>query len=488
MKKHSLTSKIWKYLVLFSLAILLFLWLFQVIFINKYYEWTKTRHIKQIAQELLTSDTATSIYETLDRISYQENISIEITTADGNGLYASNGNFNLFNDINTFKYQFIESGLSDYTYIFENPRFKDKSITYAVKLNNNLFAFISTSLEPIDSTVKILQEQLLIVTGIVLILSFMIAYFISRYLSKPIIKISNAASRIAAGKMNTTFESDSDISELIALTDALNEMKTELSKTEELQRDLIANVSHDLKTPLTMIKAYAELVRDINYKQKDKREENLNIIIAEVDRMTLLVNDILTLSKMQVALDTLELETFDFIALVQDIINRFMIFAKKDGYRILFEHTSLTSVIIEADKKKLEISFEEYEYKEYRSFKFIIKSNVGISHDIEEVFTVNFKGDTVIDINYFKQKNKDILDLFYSECYNKLKDDTNIKQYSSEEWLNKGLQKDPDNYKNFIFTENSLIIIFNSYTIAPYVAGIFEVEIPYDNLNLILDN
>ena len=354
MKKHSLTSKIWKYLVLFSLAILLFLWLFQVIFINKYYEWTKTRHIKQIAQELLTSDTATSIYETLDRISYQENISIEITTADGNGLYASNGNFNLFNDINTFKYQFIESGLSDYTYIFENPRFKDKSITYAVKLNNNLFAFISTSLEPIDSTVKILQEQLLIVTGIVLILSFVIAYFISRYLSKPIIKISKAASRIAAGKMNTTFESDSDISELIALTDALNEMKTELSKTEELQQDLIANVSHDLKTPLTMIKAYAELVRDINYKQKDKREENLNIIIAEVDRMTLLVNDILTLSKMQVALDTLELETFDLIALVQDIINRFMIFAKKDGYRILFEHTSLTSVIIEADKKKLE--------------------------------------------------------------------------------------------------------------------------------------
>ena len=70
MKKHSLSSKIWKYLVLFSLAILLFLWLFQVIFINKYYEWTKTRHIKQIAQELLTSDTATSIYETLDRISY----------------------------------------------------------------------------------------------------------------------------------------------------------------------------------------------------------------------------------------------------------------------------------------------------------------------------------------------------------------------------------------------------------------------------------
>ena len=85
---------------------------------------------------------------------------------------------------------------------------------------------------------------------------------------------------------------------------------------------------------------------------------------------------------------------------VKHVINN-VINKKIDYYREKFDNSNFT-----ADKKKLEISFEEYEYKEYRSFKFIIKSNVGISHDIEEVFTVNFKGDTVIDINYFKQKNK----------------------------------------------------------------------------------
>ena len=158
------------------------------------------------------------------------------------------------------------------------------------------------------------------------------------------------------------------------------------------------------------------------------------------------------------------------------------IIKKIDYYKSKFENASFTT-----DKKKLEISFEEYEYKDYKSFKFIIKSNVGISHDLEEIFTVSFKEDTIIDIDYLKQKNNDILDLFYSECYNKLKDNTNIKQYSSEEWLNKGLQKDPDNYKNFIFTKDSFVIIFNSYTVAPYVAGIFEVEIPYDNLSLVLN-
>ncbi len=155
---------------------------------------------------------------------------------------------------------------------------------------------------------------------------------------------------------------------------------------------------------------------------------------------------------------------------------------KIDYYKNKFENSSLTS-----GKKELEISFEEYEYKDYKSFKFLVKSNVGISHNIEEVFTVSFKEDTVIDIDYLKQKNNDILDLFYTECYNKLKENTDIKQYSNDEWLNKGLEKDPDNYKNFIFTPDSFVIIFNTYTVAPYVAGIFEVEISYENLNLVLN-
>ena len=74
-------------------------------------------------------------------------------------------------------------------------------------------------------------------------------------------------------------------------------MKEELSKMEELQKDLMANVSHDLKTPLTMIKAYAELILDININDKEKCISNLNIIIEEVNRLNNLVNDILTLTK-----------------------------------------------------------------------------------------------------------------------------------------------------------------------------------------------
>ena len=134
----------------------------------------------------------------------------------------------------------------------------------ATRLSNNLYIFISTSLIPLDSTINIIEQQLIIVSIVVLLLSIVVAYFISKRLSNPIIRISKAAKLISKGKLKTNFDSGSDIKELIDLTDALNDMKEELSKTEELQKDLMANVSHDLKTPLTMIKAYAELILDIN--------------------------------------------------------------------------------------------------------------------------------------------------------------------------------------------------------------------------------
>ena len=72
----------------------------------------------------------------------------------------------------------------------------------------------------------------------------------------------------------------------------------------------MANVSHDLKTPLTMIKAYAEMERDFET-DKEKHDNNMNIIIEEVDRLTILVNDILNLSKLESNIETLNIEEFD---------------------------------------------------------------------------------------------------------------------------------------------------------------------------------
>lgn len=353
MMKNSLKRKIWQYLIIFSLVIILFLWLFQVIFINKYYEYTKTKDIKHIANKLLTAYNSENIYDTLDEISYQENLCIEITSSNST-LYRSSTTSNCLFSKGVLKESFINSGSKEETYNLQNPQFANKTILEAIKLDDNLYAFLSTSLEPLDSTAKILKEQLLIISILILSLSLLIGYFISKRLSKPIVDISKKANLIAKGKIKKEFTSDSDILEIEDLNNSLNEMMVELGKTEELEKDLLANVSHDLKTPLTMIKAYAEMVRDLTYNDKEKRNSNLNIIIEETDRLALLVNDILTLSKLQQSMDNLTLSEFDLILLIKNILKRFTIYEEKYGYNIIFKHTNIRKLMIKADQKKIE--------------------------------------------------------------------------------------------------------------------------------------
>ena len=249
------------------------------------------------------------------------------------------------------KKDFIDSGVLEKHYNLINEQFENETLIYALKLDKNIFAFINSSLEPLDSTITILSNQFIFTTIIVLILSLIIGYFISRKLSKPIIKISDEAKKLADGNFSADFKAPSDIYEINELAESLNYAKNELYKTESLKRDLMANVSHDLKTPLTMIKAYAEMVRDITYNNKEKREENLNTIIAETDRLALLVNDILDLSAVQSENTTLKIEKIDLIQLINQVIERFKILSEQENYQFLFTHPD--EAIIKADKKRI---------------------------------------------------------------------------------------------------------------------------------------
>ncbi len=353
MMKNKLATKIFMYLAIFSLFILIFLFFFQVIFIDTFYEWTKTKTIKNLSKDILVTENDTSLYDKLDKVSYKENVCIELTNSNGDNLYSSYGN-NCRLRSRTIKRNFINSNKESKTYNLVNNFTKEKSIMSATKLSNNLYIFISTSLIPLDSTINIIEQQLIVVSIVVLLLSIVVAYFISKRLSDPITKISKAAKLISKGKLKTKFETTSDIKELVDLTNALNDMKDELSKTEELQKDLMANVSHDLKTPLTMIKAYAELILDININDKEKCKNNLTIIIEEVNRLNELVNDILALTKVENDLDKLDISSFDLIKLIEKIVKQHNIYVIKDGYSIEFIHDNIKELVIDADKKKIE--------------------------------------------------------------------------------------------------------------------------------------
>ena len=350
LNKNSLKKHIWFYLIIFTFIIVLFLWLFQVILINKYYELSKADQIKKTTLEIIRNYDEDVTY--LDKISYEDNVCIEIVKKRMT-IYSSNeSNRGCLISNYQYKNDFYNSDVNEKTYKLINPLFDTKTLIYAQKYNDDITIFVNASLEPLDNTISILSNQLIIVTIIVSILALIIGYFISKRISKPIEKMNENALKLANGNYNFKFDNNSKISEIDELADTLNYAKNELEHTDELRRDLLANVSHDLKTPLTMIKGYAEMIRDLNYNDEEKRNANLNVIIEESERLNILVEDLLTLSKIQANKDTINKEEFDLVTLINNIIKRYSIYKETEGY--IFEVNTPKEVIINADKKKIE--------------------------------------------------------------------------------------------------------------------------------------
>lgn len=351
---NKLKNKVWLYLVLFLLVILAFLWIFQVVLLNAYYEWSVKSKLDEVANQIFNTNEV--FISTLDKLAYNNDICIEVMDKNRTIVYSSNyfykgcleeGN----KSYSLYKDHFIDNNFSKKTYLIKNSRSDTKTLVKAIK-NANYYIFMNASLEPIGTTSTILMSQLKYVTAIVLILSLFVAYFISSKISKPILKISKSVKKMAKGDYNVDFNYSGNIEEIDELSDVLKNAANELDKTESLRREFLANVGHDLKTPLTMVKAYAEMVRDVTYKDEKKRNENLNVIIEETDRLNILVNDILELSKLQSNTVKLEYEQFDLDLLISSILKRYDILVSKEGYSICYE--GIPNTLVMADKKRVE--------------------------------------------------------------------------------------------------------------------------------------
>lgn len=348
--KNKLKFNVWCYLIIFSIIILLFLWFFQIVSLKNYYELSTKKEIELVIDKVVNNYKRENFRAIFNKISFDTDMCIEIYDGLKRNYYSFSCNANSI-ELSSEKRDFIYKKYDSQGYEVIDKELNNKVFLYGIKLSDSKYAFVQASLVPVDSTIKILKEQLLIVSILVLSLSFVVAIYISKRISKPIEIINDNAKKISNGNYDVSL-SKSTISEIAELNETLNYTSRELAKTENLRKELLANVSHDLKTPLTMIKAYAELIRDLNYKDKKKREENLEVIISESDRLNLLVNDILELSKYQANTIKLEYQEFDIDALIREIVKKYEIYQVRDGYNIKYNSLGVKNVI--ADKKRIE--------------------------------------------------------------------------------------------------------------------------------------
>lgn len=345
--RDGIRFKFWKYFVSFAFTILIMLWLLQIVFLNQFYESMKVDEIEKIGSSMMEDfgkeDFAMRILVT----SFTKGIGISVYDDEGWRIYPEERTGDIFRQrarmgSDQFRKFFTELNAQKRTNIF-TERFEGSEnyeLIYTGLLgsdgNKLYYILINTPLEPVESTIDILRTQLIIVSIISLIGSLILSYFLSSRLARPLVKMSETAKDLGEGNLDVVFEKG-DYTEVNELAKTLNHATEELTKTIEMRKDLIANVSHDLKTPLTVIKSYGEMVRDISGDNRELRNRHIDIIIHEADTLTALVNDLLDLSKVESELADLKKVPFNLEETVRDVLKRFSILEEKQGYQFTLE-------------------------------------------------------------------------------------------------------------------------------------------------------
>lgn len=229
---------------------------------------------------------------------------------------------------------------------------ENNNLNYAalIDYNGGRYLVASYSLKLIRGTERTLLIYFVIVGFIVLLIAAVISYNISQKLSDGIKNLSATAVRFSKGDFNAKF-ANAEYEELAALSDTLNSVRDEVKKSGDFQRELLANVSHDLKTPLTMIKAYASMIREISGDNPEKREQHLQVIIDEADRLTGLVNDVLNVSKVSSNIDGINVKVFNLTEFLYGIINKFDYLQETQSYKFMVDIDA--NLYTRADEEKI---------------------------------------------------------------------------------------------------------------------------------------
>lgn len=359
----TLRTAIWLYFVIFITGILALLWFTFGVSLESNYKSKKTKDIVSIASYILRGWNEDNLtVDSLDKTAYENNMCILIQDSSGYTVYsydmmANNCLIHGVYSLNLFKYRDMALSSKNGYYYAEvnNPRFNTNTLLFVMVIGSvdtpEGYIYLNTSLAPLKSTADIIKEQILGIGIMFLLLGLIVAFFLATVIEAPIVRITKSAKKMGEGSYNVEFDGHG-YEETEILAETLNHAEKEISKVDTLRRDLIANVSHDLRTPLTMVKAYAEMIRDISGNNPEKRKEHLDVIIEESDRLATLVSDILDLSKLESGALEINMTEFSLTDTIKSIMERYTLLSEQEGYNFIISADK--NFIVKADAVKIQ--------------------------------------------------------------------------------------------------------------------------------------
>ena len=411
LNNKSFGAKLWTYFAVFATLIFITLWLLQTVFLQTMYESMAVSKVRKNVTALFEKYSGPyeneAFYREMDQLAYSQSFLVLLAGFDGKLKYSasehsfpfeggrnqprfrpswkplekppvkplgspSDKNFGDFTDspgedkskpvqaerergvyhnLPPFYEELIRSLKDDSQETLGIKLDRGSAYVYAVNLNKEYVLIVSMPIKAVGAAVGIIRMQLIIVSAAALLLGLLFAYVLSKRFSRPVKSLVAQSRKMAVGDFELEFNRGF-CSELDELSDTLDQTAKSLDRLEHSRQELLANVSHDLRTPLTMIRGYAESVRDITGDTKSERDADVEVIIREADRLTDLVNDILEYTSVSKTGAALELKPLELTALIQKVCSSFDLVCRKEGIEL--ETKTVGPMMVCADSRQIE--------------------------------------------------------------------------------------------------------------------------------------
>ena len=368
LKFKSVRFKLFFTMCVVILVIILSLVLINSIVLENFYIYSKTATIKQVYQKVNdyynTENTNVDLETELKKIAYKNNFDILIKTDTNLIIFTSDREFlsstYILKDINEIKSKSIEENETKINVKVTTDEVNNVRYMFLTGiLDNGYVLYIRMPISPIEESVKISNTVLLMIGGITLVVAGIIASFISRKFTNPILQlndIANKMSKLDFSKKYRITDTEDEINELgrsiNTMSDKLEATIKELqknnielekdieekSKIDEMRKQFISDVSHELKTPIALIQGYAEgLIENVN-SDEESRKFYAEVILDETNKMDKLVKQLLELMKLEYGKREFDNEKFNINELINEVLRKCSVMINEKNIKVYFEN------------------------------------------------------------------------------------------------------------------------------------------------------
>lgn len=195
--------------------------------------------------------------------------------------------------------------------------------------------FVLASVEGLYQSLDLVKRAIILAGVGAIFLAIGFTFILSRNLSNPLLEMEKATRKIAAGDLKTRVLHGSK-DEIGSLAAAINDLAIELHRYRSNRREFLANISHELQTPITYLEGYTSALRNHLYETEEEKEQYLQIIQLEAGRMSKLVTDLFELSKMEDGKIALVFEEVDLVEVVENALLKTRMKVQAKGLQLEF--------------------------------------------------------------------------------------------------------------------------------------------------------